>query len=373
MSQKLLTTFLMAGLALPVIAQSGGGSAQTPGPPSNRNPESTSGMGKYANMDQLMGHQHGSLYFRGKVVMDGGQLPWDPVRIVVACNGTTRFDTQTDPRGGFQIESAPTNSEVSKDPSAPKHLPPSQLVGCDVHADLLGFQSSKITILNNSIMDNPDIGTISLHQDEHATGSVVSPTTASAPQDALKFFDKARSDALANRADSAEHNLEKAVKADPQFAEAWYQLGKLQEKDKPQEAWNSYTKATVADAQFAPPYERMAVVAAQQKKWQDMLDATNHYLKLNPAGTPLVWYLNASANYNLGHKEVGETSATTALAMDPNHDVPNTEQLLAVILAGRGDFAGALQHLRNALTYTPPGPNSDMIKQQVAQLERVVK
>ena len=83
--------------------------------------------------------------------------------------------------------------------------------------------------------------------------------------------------------------------------------------------------------------------------------------------------MNASANYNLGHKDVGETSATTALAMDPNHDVPNTEQLLAVILAGRGDFAGALQHLRNALTYTPPGPNADMIKQQVAQLERVAK
>ena len=289
MSHKLWAALLVAGLAFPATAQQhGGGSAPTQGAPANPNAENASGMGKYANMDQLMAHQRGSLYFTGKVVVDGGQLPWDPIPVVVTCNGSTRFDTQTDPRGEFQIRSVPTNSEVSKDPTAPKQMTPAQLVGCDVRANLLGFQSTKLTIMNGTIMDNPNIGTISLHQDEHAVGSVISPTTAAASKDAMKFYDKARSDALANHTDSAEHNLEKAVKADPQFAEAWYQLGKLQEKDKPQEAWNSYTKATAADPQFAPPYERMAVLASLQKKWQDMLDATNHYLKLNPAGTPEV-------------------------------------------------------------------------------------
>jgi hypothetical protein len=44
--------------------------------------------------------------------------------------------------------------------------------------------------------------------------------------------------------------------------------------------------------------------------------------------------------------------------------------LLAVILAGKGDFAGALAHLRSSLTYVPPGPNADLLKQQIAQLER---
>ena len=67
-----------------------------------------------------------------------------------------------------------------------------------------------------------------------------------------------------------------------------------------------------------------------------------------------------------------EASATKALAMDPLHTAPNTEQLLAVILAGKGDYAGALQHLRNCLTYVPAGPNADLIKQQIAQLETAV-
>jgi hypothetical protein len=29
-----------------------------------------------------------------------------------------------------------------------------------------------------------------------------------------------------------------------------------------------------------------------------------------------------------------------------------------------------LAHLKNSLTYLPPGPNADLVKQQVAQLEK---
>ena len=55
--------------------------------------------------------------------------------------------------------------------------------------------------------------------------------------------------------------------------------------------------------------------------------------------------------------------------MDPLHMQNNTEQLLAVILSQKGDNAGALQHLRNCLTYFPPGPNLELVKQQIAELE----
>jgi tetratricopeptide (TPR) repeat protein len=82
-----------------------------------------------------------------------------------------------------------------------------------------------------------------------------------------------------------------------------------------------------------------------------------------------VWYYNAVANYSLGKKDVAEASAKKALSMDPQHTVQNTEQLLAVILAGHGDYAGALEHLRSASAYVPPGPSADLIKQQISQLE----
>jgi tetratricopeptide (TPR) repeat protein len=188
----------------------------------------------------------------------------------------------------------------------------------------------------------------------------------------MKAFDKARTEWLDQKPDKAQKDLEKAVQVYPQFAEAWYQLGKIQETSKPQDAASSLSKAIAADPKFILPYEHLAPIAAQAGKWQDVVDNTTHALELNPRGSPQTWYYNALGNFKLGKADVAAASATKSLAMDPLHTAPNTEQLLAVILAGKGDYAGALQHLRNCLTYVPAGPNADVIKQQIAQLETVV-
>jgi tetratricopeptide (TPR) repeat protein len=92
-------------------------------------------------------------------------------------------------------------------------------------------------------------------------------------------------------------------------------------------------------------------------------------LELNPAGTPRLYYYNAVANMKLGKADAAQTSVTKAIAIDPNHTEPNAEQLLAVILANKQDLAGALEHLRIAIKYMPPGPNADLVKQQISQLE----
>jgi hypothetical protein len=40
------------------------------------------------------------------------------------------------------------------------------------------------------------------------------------------------------------------------------------------------------------------------------------------------------------------------------------------VLARKADYSGAIAHLKNCLTYTPQGDGADLIKQQIAQLER---
>jgi len=361
------------GLTAAAFGQTGGTAAAAN---ATKGPEMTSGVGKYANMDQVMAHQHGGMYFSGKVAVEGGSLPWDPIPVIVDCNGTVKYNTQTDAKGAFAIQSSgriTSSSEVS--PQAgnnSKQANAAQLVGCQIKASLAGYQSSSLTIANGNLMDNPDMGTIMLRLDEHASGTGVSPTTAAAPPDALKKFQKARSEAMNNNLDGAQHDLEKAVQIDPKFAEAWYQLGKLQQKSKPQDALASFEKAVAADPQFVPPYEPIAELAAMQKKWQEVTDATDHYLKLDPVGTPQIWYYSAVGNFNIGNRDVAEAAARKSLAMDPDHLAPNTEQMLAVILASKGAYSEALDHLRNCLTYTPAGPNADLMKQQVAQLEKAV-
>ena len=141
----------------------------------------------------------------------------------------------------------------------------------------------------------------------------------------------------------------------PQYAEAWYQLGRIQEQSNPKSAQNSFQKAAAADANYFPPYEQLAALTAQKHKYPELLEHTTHALQLDPRGTANLWYYNAMANQNLGHYDVAKSSAERSLQMDPLHAQPNTEQLLSVILVSQHDYAGALEHLRNCLTYYPRG------------------
>ena len=350
-------------------AQAGGAAAANA---KAQGPEATSGVGKYANYDQMAAKQRGGISFMGKVVVEGGSVPWDPILVTVTCDGKARYNTQADAKGAFVIQGDTQPSELARQKQDQSQPAASHLIGCQVHAALSGFISSVVTIANLNIMDNPDIGTITLHADEHAAGSAVSSTTASVSKDAMKKFQSARAKYLEKNLDGAQHDLEKAVQSDPKFAEAWYQLGKLQQRTKPQDALASYQKAVAADPQFVSPYAPIAEVAATQKSWQQVVDATTQSLKLDPAGSPQIWYFNAVGNLNIGNKDTAEESAKKSLAMDPQHLAPNDEQLLAVILAGHGDYTAALDHLRNCLTYTPAGPNADLMKQQIAQLEKMV-
>ncbi len=335
-------------------------------------PSAMSGMGNQANFDQLQEHQRGGMSFMGKVAMQDAMFPWDPIPVIVTCNGVVRYRTEADAKGGFAIQGDASPSELTPVKNNPHQVAASQLVGCDVQASVPGFKSSVVRIINGNIMDNPDVGTITLRPDGDATGSAASATTTTASPEAMKRFNKARAEWLDKNIDGAERDLQKAVQIDPKFADAWYQLGKLQQIKNSQDALNSYEKAVAADPKFVSPYQRIAEQAALQKKWQDVANATAQALKLDPTGTPQIWYFDAVGNYNLGKTDEAEASARKSLAMDPQHLAPNTEQLLAVILAGKGEYAEALKHLQNSLTYVKPGPNADLIKQQIAQLEKAL-
>jgi tetratricopeptide (TPR) repeat protein len=358
-----LSHFLSVTLTLCVWASAQTGSGKTP--------EATSDNGKSAKWDSLSNQARSGDYFLGKVTVTGGAAPWDPIAVIVTCDGKTRYTTATDSKGNFVITSTYSagSSQVGADPHAKMA---SQFVGCDVQAALAGFDSSVLKIVNRSLVDDADIGTITLKREEGSSGAAVSATSLSAPKDASKAFEKARGEWQDKKPEAAQHDLEKAVKADPQFAEAWYQLGKIQETANSPEASASFSKAVAADPKFVLPYEHLASLAARTGNWEEVVSATAHELELNPRGSPQIWYYKALGNYKMNKKDVAEASALKSLAMDPLHTVPNTEQLLAVILADKRDFAGALEHLRNCLTYLPNGPDLETVKGQIAQLQKFV-
>jgi tetratricopeptide (TPR) repeat protein len=306
-------------------------------------------------------------YLLGSVRLENASLPWDSIPVTITCDGKISFTTSTDPKGNFVIEfPEPLGSTTIK--ADPKPVA-SQFVGCAVDAVLPGYDSSPLPIAARNIADSPNLGTITLRRESGSADASRSSTTASAPKDAVKSFEKARNESFDKKPDRAQRDLQKAVEQYPQYAEAWYQLGKIQEAADSPEAMNSFSKAVAADPNFVPPYEHLASVAAQNADWKLVLSATNHSLELAPRGSIQIWYFHALGNFQIQKMDVAEASAKKSLSMDPLHMQTNTEQLLAVILSQKGDNAGAIQHLKNCLTYFPPGPNLELVKQQLATLE----
>src|SRR3984957_9293061 len=370
-NSSFFTSLLLVIFAFTVLAQSQMPKTSTPAPPSNiTRPDSIQDSGFYGYWTNMSGQSRagGALY--GRVNVEGESLLWDPIPVSVICNATTVSTTRTDPSGKFLMPIVPVPGYLSLQGDQQRQME-THYEGCAVKASFTGFHSNSITITQHNLRDEPDLGTITLSRaGGRAAATAVSSTIESAPANAVKAFDKARTDLLEQKPDHAQKNLEKAVEAYPGFAAAWYQLGRLQEAANSADAQTSFSKAAAADPQYILPYEQLATLSAQAGKWQNVLDNTNHALQLDPAGTVQTWYLNALASYQLGKINAAESSAQKSLALDPTHSIPNTEQLLAVVLAGKADYNGALQHLRNCLKYTPSGASTDLLKQQIAQLEQ---
>jgi len=371
MKKSCLLLFLSLVFLSGVLASAQSATAMrnsTPAPPSTATrPDSIQDSGLYGYWNNMTGQGRAGGALMGKVSIEGEPLLWNPILISVICDGTTAYNTATDPKGQFLITLALPPSSMEAD--AKRHME-THYEGCSVQASFAGFHSSSVTITERNLRDDPDLGTITLSRaGGREAGTALSETIESAPVAAVKAFDKARTELMDQKPDKARRDLEKAVQAYPGFAEAWYQLGKLQQQDNSGDARGSYLKATEADPKFVLPYDQLASLAAQDQKWKDVLDDTSHALALDPAGTAATWYFNALANYRLGKTDAAEGSALKALKMDPAHSILNIEQLLAIILATKGDYGGAIAHLRDCLNYAPDQPSTDLLKKQIAFLQ----
>ena len=361
-------------LLFPFLAQHALAQARTstPPPPSRiTRPESIQDSGLYDYWTQMSNQGRAGGALLGKLTVEGEPLPWEPLLVTVTCDGKVAFTTQSDAKGNFAIYHLVLPGAQGKQGDSQRQME-THFEGCIVQGAVPGFRSTSITITHGMLRDQPEIGAITLSRANENSATTVSRTTEKVSPKALKLFEKARAQMLDHNAEDAARNLKKAVETDPEFAEAWLQLGKLQLSSDPQSARDSFSKALAADPQFVLPYEQLAVLSAQSGDWKDVLEKTNKVAEVYPAGTPETWYLNALANYQLGKRDAAEASARKSLALDPRHTIINTEQLLAVLLARKGDFSGALQCLRSSLTYVPPGPNADLLKQQIAQLQQRV-
>lgn len=338
------------------------------------------------------------IFLSGKVVLDDGTPPPEPVTIERVCNGNVRPEAYTDSKGRFSFQLGQNTGMLSdasvsnssdgfgNDPfgnqqrNSPfggaaggnRGVSERDLMGCELRASLPGFRSEIVNLSGRRFMDNPDVGTIILRRLANVEGLTFSATTAMAPKDAKKAYEKSRDLLKKKKIADAQKELEKAVQIYPKFANAWSDLGMVHEaQDHPAEAMNAYKQAVEADSKLVKPYVAMALLNAKENKWQECADLSGKALRLNPYDFPVAYFYNAVANYNLKNFDEAEKSAREAVKGDAAKKIPKIHHILGILLAQKNDIAGAMPHMKSYLGTLPEdGPEAQQVKDQIAQMEK---
>jgi tetratricopeptide (TPR) repeat protein len=333
------------------------------------------------------------IFISGTVVLSDGLPLTERVKIERVCNGSPRTETYTDKKGHFSFQvgqslempDASSSSGMSgggfgsplgnqRDvgglSNSATGSPERQLWGCDLQGALPGFRSDVVSLNNIRYMDNPDIGTIVLHRLANVDGLTISVTSALAPKDAHKAYEKGVAAASKRNAEEAQKNFEKAVELYPKYSEAWFNLGLLQEqRDHVEEARKAYEQAIAAEPKFVRPYERLSWLAVHESKWQELVERTDQWLRLDPANSPDAYYLSSVGNLQTEHIDIAEKNAREAIRMDPAKKNMRTRYVLGLALAQKQEFTAAAEALKMFLDASPDAKDAENVRKQLAQIE----
>jgi tetratricopeptide (TPR) repeat protein len=331
-----------------------------------------------------------SIMLSGKVVLDDGTPIPGSAAVQTLCKGQRRTVAHTDASGGFSFALAEQASAAQSmgvgvmdasvsprdglpigDSPVPLHNR-RQWRECSVLADLPGFTSEIVDIISRTDNTGGNIGSIVLHRIVNVEGLTISATSAAAPEEAKKSLEKGYEQEKKKKLDTAQRSFQKAVDLYPQYAVAWFELGRISlAKGDVQGARRSFNKSLASDSHYVNPYLGMAQIAAQEQKWQEMADLTAKVVALNPINFPNAWFFNGYANYNLGRMADAEKSTLEGIKIDPEHHFPKLEYLLGMVLMERRDYVGANEHMENFLHAVTDQREVTEAKKQLAEISRL--
>jgi cytochrome c-type biogenesis protein CcmH/NrfG len=336
------------------------------------------------------------IFITGRVMLEDGTEPTEPVVIERVCNGSPHAEGYTDTKGYFSIELGGSRTIV---PDASEStfgrdgmgggmggmsgggggggMDGSNALGrfmnCDLRARLSGYRSQSVSLAMRRPMDDPNIGVILVHrQGAGEEGTTISAISLAAPKDARKAFDKARDSLKKNKADDAAKSYQKAVDLYPKYATAWYELGRIHAvQGRPDDARKAFESALQSDPKYVEPYLQIALLASKNMQWKEVADLTTKAIKLDAFDYPQAFFFNAVANFNLKNVDAAEKSAREAERLDTRHQYPKASHLLGVILVQRQDYTGAAEHMRSYLKFAPNAADADNVRKQLDQIEKM--
>lgn len=339
------------------------------------------------------------IYISGRVAMEDGSAVSPNLTVQRICSGISKTVAYTDSKGCFSFQwnqGSTLVADASDAGSGTSGSRPSRagfgsaqsagganalaadpfgnrMMNCELRANVAGYTSDTVSMFNRRSGDSPDVGVIVLHRIAGVEGAAVSVTSMMAPKDAKKAYENGLQALLKQKLAEAAKDFEKAVGAYPQYAEAWVSLGKLRlEQQQAGAARTALEKAMEADPKLVAPHVELGLLAAKEAKWEEAAKDLDRGMELDPVDFPQAWYIDAVAHYNLKHYDTAERSARTAVKLDPRHANPRSEYLLALVLAEKKDYAGAITELSAYVKLAPNAPDITEAKSQMGEFEKLL-
>jgi hypothetical protein len=365
----------------------------TPGRPATPAP-STSQPGQ-PEMDLVM-------FLRGRVATNDGTAVPNDVLVERICNANVRQQVHVTSRGDFSmqmgsmadsfLDASAGGDRTSQDGGASKAsrtgISRRELTNCELRASATGFHSAVISLMAlDAIAGSIDVGAMVVERATKIEGMTLSATPYKAPRDASRAYEKGLEAERNGKLVSARKYFEQAVEIYPRYANAWFQLGTvLQKENQNDAARTAYIQATTIDTKFLPPYLSLAFIAYGAKNWAEVLKLTDHILDLDPMNQAVVtgyvldldplnyteaYFYNAVANYMLNNIEDAEKSARKAEHLDLRTRFPHLHLLRAEIFLRKNNYAGAILEMQTYLELAPHGKNADQVREQLTTLQKL--
>ncbi len=364
----------------------GAGNSPTIGSPTRPGSTTSPGNGPFST-SPFPGDAPHPILLTGKVALDDGTAPPPNILIERVCSGgRPHAEGYTDSKGHFTLtlgqeigvmpdaSEAPNRGDLPGANPAQGGVRDSQLATCELRASFPGFRSDVISLAGKRYMGESEVGTIVLHRLKNVEGLTVSATSALAPKDARKAYEKGLDAIKKNKPDDAQKEFEKAVEAYPKYASAWFELGRVYEqRDHADKAREAYNQSIAADGKYINPQERLYMISAKNQKWPEVAEMTEKVLRLNPYDFPSAYYFNGLANLQLNNLDAAEKSMREAVKLDTRHENPRGNYILGIILAQKRDYPAAADCLRAYLKDVPQANDADKVRQQLAELDKVAR
>ncbi len=344
------------------------------------------------------------VFLIGRVMFEDGSPINHDVAIERICGGSSRIETHPDSKGHFSLTLGQQNynfqdasaygdassglgsSSVNSAPGGVATNPMGgsasgsnsgtnrrafAFEGCELRATYPGYRSDSVLLTQQRALDSPDLGTILLHRLGAVQGTTISLTTAMAPRDAVKAYNKGIAELTKGNPEVAERQFQKAVQVYPQYAIAWFELGRIEQRSTHlDEARHSYEEASKADPKYVSPIARLAALDVQQGKWPEAVETSTKGLALNPVEFPDLWYSNAVSLYQTGKVDEAVKSAKECIKLDTQHKQPGALLVLASASADHSDWTAAIRSFHEYLQLAPDAKNSDAVRKQLAEIEQ---